>query len=577
MLPTSLLAVFTRVVLLPLLLALAVVWGLGSYFETNDDGTLAWLFSGVLALKPVPSVPLYLHGYGHLLAAAYTAAPAGPWLGLLLAALLAAASALWFAVLERLLRPWLRPNVLLLALALFFGLAWLEHWLWFSHVRVAVLLAAGGVLFAAQRAGRRGPYVVGLLAVLAAWLVRPGGASLGVLAVVSAALLLAGSWRRAAPLLLSAVLLLGMAFAINEFSQTSAEARAQSRDARQARILDFEQLHPSPATAVDSLGTATLSNWFLGDSAILDPLLRGPVYRFDAAGFAGRVVPLKLTLRAGQLLRDYFPVLLALLATGGGVVRPGRAAPRGFWLVQVAFVAVLAALAGFLKLPPRLALPLLDCWLLTNLVFWLQPLRVGTTDIAAATAGMGRQPIPLPRGKGKRHSGLLRLGAAAVLLAVVSLYGVKTWHRHRVLQQERQRHERALAALRGLAGRVRVLAGTNDFLKSLSPFRSYSLGPGPVLLLTGWSAQDASQIALRRDISGSPDQTECLRRLAARPAAGAPAPVLWVLTPETAAWLSRRTAFDGPRVLLLPLKPLLPPSAGSAVWLYQAALQAKKM
>ena len=62
--------IFARVVLLPLLLILLTVAGLGSYYEASDDTTLAWLFSGVLALKPVSSVPLYFHGYGHLLAAA---------------------------------------------------------------------------------------------------------------------------------------------------------------------------------------------------------------------------------------------------------------------------------------------------------------------------------------------------------------------------------------------------------------------------------------------------------------------------------------------------------------------------
>ncbi|MEL5996831.1 hypothetical protein, partial [Hymenobacter segetis] len=95
-----LLAPRVRTVLLPLALSVATVLGLGSYYETNDDATLAWLFSGVLALKPVPSVPLYLHGYGHLLAAAYTAAPGVPWLGLLLGTLLVAATVLTFAVLD---------------------------------------------------------------------------------------------------------------------------------------------------------------------------------------------------------------------------------------------------------------------------------------------------------------------------------------------------------------------------------------------------------------------------------------------------------------------------------------------
>ena len=244
------------------------------------DGSLAWLFSGVLAGRPVASVPLFLHGYGHLLALAYGVAPAVPWLGLGLATLLGAATALWFAVLERLLRPWLRPGWLMLALGLFFGLLWLEHWLWFSHARVALLLAAGGLLFAAQRPGWRG-LLLGLGALLAAGLVRPGLAGMGAAAITPAVVWLAGGGRRAAPLLLGAGLLLALAFGLNALVQSPAEARVQARDARLSLVLDYELLLPTPRTPADSLGTAAVSLWLLGDSAAVDPVLRGAAYHFD--------------------------------------------------------------------------------------------------------------------------------------------------------------------------------------------------------------------------------------------------------------------------------------------------------
>ena len=48
--------------LLPLALALGTVAGLGSYYETSDDATLAWLFSGVLARQPVSSRPIPVRG-----------------------------------------------------------------------------------------------------------------------------------------------------------------------------------------------------------------------------------------------------------------------------------------------------------------------------------------------------------------------------------------------------------------------------------------------------------------------------------------------------------------------------------
>lgn len=569
-LPTFLPVVFARAVLLPLLLALAVVLGLGSYFETSDDGTLAWLFSGVLALKPLTSVPLYLHGYGHLLAAAYTAWPAGPWLGLLLAGLLAAATALWFAVLERLLRPHLRPDWLTLVLALFFGLAWLEHWLWFSHGRVALLLAGAGVLFAAQRSGRRGALLLGLVALGAAWLVRPGLAVLGAGAVAPAALLLAGGWRRAAPVLASVGLGLLLAMGLLHWRQTPAEARTQRRDAFFARVLDFNQLRPRPRTAADSLGTAAIGLWLLGDSTVVNENLAHRAYHFDAAGFLGREVPAKLRRRAGQLGRDYFPLLLALAATAV-VAGRHRGRPGWFWLVQLGYGGGLLLLAGLFKLPPRLALPLLDFWLLTNLVIWLRALQPSGSleasaevDVPFKSPGYHSARLSAGEGPGGQSSRpnlppLARNCGAAAILLIAGLYAAKTGHRYRVLHQERRQHESALAAISREAGRVRVLAGTNDLLKSLSPFRTYYPGPGPVLLLTGWSAHDASQARLRQALTGTPDQTECLRRLARR--VGPDSVVLWFLTPETARWLNRRSRFNG---LGSPLVPeTLAPLAGS--------------
>jgi hypothetical protein len=569
-----------RTVLLPLALSAATVLGLGSYYETNDDTTLAWLFSGVLALKPVASVPLFLHGYGHLLATAYTAAPGVPWLGLLLGVLLAAATVLTFAVLDRLLRPYLRPGPLALALTLFFGLAWLEHWLWFSHGRVALLLAGAGVLFAAQRAGRRGAQLLGLVALGAAWLIRPNLAVVGVSAVVPAAVWLAGSWRRAAPMLLSAALGLLLATGLLHWQQTPAEARAQRRDAAFSRMLDFDQLRPQPHTPADSLGTAAISLWLLGDSTVVNEVLTRRAYRFDAADFLAHEVPAKLRQRLPLLARDYFPLLLALAATAVAVARRrGRAG--WFWLVQLGFAGGLILLAGLFKLPPRLALPLLDFWLLSNLVFWLKTAELvhkseisdgakatQETEVAAASHNRSAS-LTFGEGPGASEVRLSCLGATAICLIITTLYAAKTWHRHQVLSQEQRQHESALKVIsRQKAGRVRILAGTNDFLKSLSPFRTYHLGHQPVLLLTGWSSHDASQAQLRRALTGTTDQTACLRRLARLKSCGSEAEALWALTPETAHWLNSRFRPGGPRLLRYPKNDLIPFGIESPVFKY---------
>lgn len=542
----SRLAIFARVLLLPVALALGTVAGLGSYYETSDDTALAWLFSGVLALNPAPSVPLYFHGYGHVLAAAYTAAPGVPWFGGLLGGLLVVATVLLFAVLDRLLRPHLRPGYVVLALVVFFGVAWSEHWVWFSHVRVALVLAGASVLFAAQRPGRWGPLAIGLAGLGAAWLIRPSLAVLGFGAALPAALLLAGGVRRAVPVVVSATLGLGLATGAAALLQTPTEAQTQVRDALFARVLDFEQLHPQPRTPADSLGTAALGLWLMGDSTVVNEALCRRAYRFDAADFLGREVPAKLGMRAGLLVRDYFPLLLALVATAIGMGRR-RDRQMRFCLVQLGFFGTLVVFAGLLKLPPRLELPLLDFWLLTNLAFLLKTAEYSSVvqdrhgEIAAAPALLVRPPFSVP---------LRRLSAALGLLALLA-YGAKTLHRRQVLGQEQNRHERAWAEIsRRPAGGPLVLAGANDLHKSLSPFRVYTAGPGRTLLLTGWPSHDPSQRRLRQFLAGTDDQNGCLRRLA-----GPPGRAQWLLTAETARWLNRRFRYQagaGPVVVLWP-------------------------
>ncbi|MBF9140136.1 hypothetical protein [Hymenobacter properus] len=557
-----------RVVLLPLLLIAATVRCLGSYTETSDDQTLAWLFSGVLAVKPITSVPLYMHGYGHLLAAFYADGAAVCWLGVLLGVLLAMATGLVFAVLDRLLRPHLRPALLVLVLTLFFGLAWLEHWLWFSHARVALLLAGAGVLFAAQRPGRGGALALGLLVLGAAWLVRPGLAVLGAVAVVPAALLLAGGWRQAAPVLGSAALGLLLATGLLHWQQTPAEAAARRRDAALTRILDYGQLQPRPRTPADSLGTAAVDLWLLGDSTVVNEGLLQRAYQFDAGHFFGREMPAKLALRAGQMLRDYFPLWLALAASVVAVQRRSR--NRWFWLVQGGFVGGLLLLAGLFKLPPRVALPLLDFWLLTNAVFWLKPLQTATPNDPPTQTSRHLKPLMQPWARG--------LGVAALLL-VVFLYAAKTGHRQKVLQGEKARNSMTISLFqhRSRLGRpVRVLAGTNDWLKSLSPFRTYSLGPGPVLQLTGWPASDASQTQLRQALTGAADQTECLRRLAQRPCKGPQPQVQWLLTPEAAQWLNRRFRLANAGVQLAQDAAMLPYTPRGMVRYYCIVPQPKQ-
>ncbi|WP_035560399.1 hypothetical protein [Hymenobacter sp. IS2118] len=553
-------------VLLPVALVLATVVGLGSYYETSDDGILAWLFSGVLALEPVAAVPLYFHGYGHVLAAAYAAVPGVAWLGWLTAALLLLATVLTFAVLDAVFRARFRlgGRALVLALVVFFGVAWLEHWLWFSHVRVGVLLAGAGVLFAAQRPKNGGALLVGLTSLLAAWSIRPSLAVLGFGVALPAAFWLAGSWRRAGPVVAGGGLTLALAFGVAAAVATPAESRAQRQYQSLARILDFNQLAPRPRTPADSLGTAAVNLWLLGDTTVVNEGLIDRAYVFNARIFVGSVVLAKLVLRAGLLGRDYFPLLLALAVTALMVARC-RAKQRAFWLVQIGFFGVVTLFAGLLKLPPRIALPILDFWVLANLIF-----LAGTARPAVSRSSHPGQenevPITVFRPLWPPHWRRLAWGLSVLIL---TLYAIKTTHRRYVLSAERHRHETALRQLRQQAqGAVLVLGGTTDFLKSLSPFHTWYPGATATLLLTGWQSQDPSQVRLRQRLLGPADPTNALRRLA-----GAAPPAQWLLTAETAQWLNRRFRYEAESDSIVELRPLATLPADTSFRFYQPVLR----
>ncbi|MDO7873518.1 hypothetical protein Q5H93_02155 [Hymenobacter sp. ASUV-10] len=514
-----------------LLLVAAVVLGLGSYFETSDDEHFALLFSGATAAAPQAVLAQYFHGLGHGLAAAYTLAPLVPWYGLLTGLLLLGATLLYFRVLHQLLRPHLRPGWLLGALGVFFLLGWLEHWQWFSHVRVAALLSLSGLLVLAAPGGR-GRWLPGLAAVLLGCLIRPSAAGLGLLATLPAAAWLAAragaGWRAAQPLGAALGVWLVVQAALS-LTATPEAAEFRALDSRLALALDYQLTRPQPRTAADSLTVAAVDHWLFGADTLVNPAALDRLYRFDARHFLTHTLPAKLQLRLTLLARDYFPLLLALAVAAGFSLRLPPKQGRWYWLTQLYFGAALLLLAGVLKLPPRLALPLLDGWLLASLAALLEG-RVFTT---------------WPRG--------WRIGLSGGGVLVVGLYLAKIGHRTQVLRAEQEHHASRLEAARyhrwydasftanyfdhPLPLPPLVLGGADDLFKSLSPFRRYSLGPRPVLLLTGWPAHEAGPRRLLRQLSELPAQLPGLRRLAQGPFGATPR---WLLSAEVAPVLARQ-------------------------------------
>jgi hypothetical protein len=512
--------------LLPLLLLLASGLGLGCFSETNDDLTIVALLRGISAAAPVTDLHLYFHGYAALWSRLYAVYPLVPWYALTLYALLYGATVLTFAVLERVLRPRVSLGQVLVFLGLFFAVAWLEHGFWFNYVRVPILLAGAGVLFAAQRAPARWALVAGLLAFGLAWLIRPSAAVLGLVAALPGAWWLA-RWR-ALPMVAAAVAWAAVGALWLNLTWDSDEVAFRRLDVLKSNINDYQLYHPQPRTAPDSLAMAEVQHWMLNDSTLINESLFSRAAPFDVAYFLQHTAPGKLAVLLKQLGRDYFPLLLALAVVAYQVsYSPQRQPRREFWLVQLGFAGLLLLLGVGLKMPPRLALPLLDFWLLANLIYLWQHTR----------GALG-------------HS-LFKVGAVLLLMAVP--YGYKTWHRHTLLMQEQHANTAQRRLLLGPAGAAQLIVSdaVEVTYKSASPFADPVFGSSvQVVSLMGWQTLDPSQSAFRQHLTGVREFSPAIRQLATR------GNVRWMLTPAGAALLNQhlqlKRSTGSPLVRFLP-------------------------
>lgn len=507
-----------QVVVLPALLLLLTGAGLGFYYETNDDLTITQLLRGITAPAPVTDLHLYFHGLAGLLAGLYQQWPAVPWYGILLYGLLYWATALAFAVLAALLRGRLKAVYVTLALVLFYWLGWLEHAMWFNYGRVPLLLAATGLLYVAQRPTQRSALLLGVLAGSVAWLIRPSAAVLGAAAVGPAVVWLGGG--RGVRLLTGAAVLAGVASLALLLTQREAAATYRRLDVLKSGLNDYQLYRPVPRTAHDRLGVRAVQAWQLGDSTLVNEALFRRSLVFEPAYFLTQVAPGKLVRTAAMLGRDYFPLLFLLLLSGwyGRWLRGRHGA---FWGVQGAFVLLLFGLGTLLKLPPRLALPVLDCWLLTNLIY------------------LGRQ-----RGATRIPAGLL-----ALLGVVGVLYGYKTLHRQTMLAAEARRGANAQVVWQAARHTLVITDALELNYKAQSPFHNQGDASARIMSVRGWQTLDPSQAALRQHLTGTRAYVTALQRLARRP------PVRWYLTPDGAGLLNQQLAAAGARERLIPVAP----------------------
>ncbi|GGF10228.1 hypothetical protein GCM10011383_21760 [Hymenobacter cavernae] len=493
-----------RVLVLPGLLLLATGLGLGCYYETNDDLAITQLLCGASAAAPVTDLHLYFHGLARVLATLYQVAPMWPWYGLLLYGLLYVATVSAFTILDKLLHERVPAAGLNLGLVVFFTLTWLEHSLWFNYVRVPILLSGMGLLLAAQHARRKQVVGLGLLMAALAWAVRPSAAALGLLAAAPGAWWLGGKPALRVLAAASATIVLA---SLGLLLTSSPEAAAyRTLDVLKSNRNDYQLYRTAPHTAVDSLGLQAVDHWLLGDSVLVNDALFQRAAQFDVGYFLQREAFGKLCTTLSLLTRDYFPLLLGQLALFWLVRRrPGQ---RLFWLVQLAYGLLVLGLGVWLKLPPRLGLPLMNLWLLSNLAYVL------TTPF-----------LKVP------PYGWRMLGLGVVLL--LALYSYKTLHRVQILRREQAAHEAYLGEVqRFAAGRLIVTANLEVAYKSLSPFKVYNVSRRPTLSLTGWPTLDPSNAVLRQQLTGTRDLPLALQCLASQP------DVVWLLTPPMARFLT---------------------------------------
>ncbi len=454
---------------LPALLILLTIAATGAFYETNDDLVISFLLRGQTTGAPVTDLLYFFYGIGPVIAWLYKLAPALPWYGLLLYSLLflATVQAAFFLFKVDDEKQNSLPRILI-PLAVLFISAWLEHIMWFSFVRVSVLLAGVSVLLFAVEFGRqhrkKWPLLLCILAFLVALCLRPKGAFLG------AGLALPALWwlvpnqsvkkmlTIAAPFAVMAVIFQG----VLTFSVDSDEKELRYLNRQKSNINDYQLLAGGTKNDADSLALVAVQNWLLADTDVLNREFYNRVSGKNSSFF-----PANATQKARQILetfaRDYFlAILLQMLLVMGLFSKKSSLSSRTvFVLWQTGFWLLLLCIGIWLKLPARIATSAISIHLLALTGIWLLYYR------------------------GRLLSNKLP-GLALAIFCLLQVY--KHGHRSFLQRDAQQRNEQFLIAFASALPQYNTVLTANmgEMLSSLSPFRNYNLGARHVVSITGW-------------------------------------------------------------------------------------------
>ena len=141
----------------------------------------------------------------------------------------------------------------------------------------------------------------------------------------------------------------------------------------------------------------------------------------------------------------------------------------------------------------------------------------------------------------------------------------KIGHRAAWQQQRQQQSEQVLNQLQArYPGQLLITAGLPDELRALAPFKNYTLGPRPVLLVTGWQTLDPHYPAYWWQLAGSAGLGETIARLSQS------TNVIWVASPAFVAFLQNYLAeFYGISLRFRRLEALTPAPAPEKLYFYR--------
>ncbi len=509
--------------LLPLALIVVSVLLVGSHYEAPDDTMLTYVLSDRPIIGQIAfwrQTYVYLVGTSGLLAALYQRTPDVPWYGLFLYAGLYLAVGLVFSLLLRTVLRATSRGLSALLLTLFFALFFLEHILFFTFTRIALLTAGAALAWLfydrAYFRGRPGRWLLPGVALLLSASIRTHSTAMAVL-LLGPPLLLLTYWldhsrrrliKRAGALAGLTVVLVGVNYVFSN-RVNNLLLKPASLFGAYAGVVDYHHhFFASNLSPSDQTRAAAVERMIFADSGSgLDPAFFKRSGGFQLKRYA-REVLVKRVVELAQINANFVGQWLLLALLGGVLWRASarRSDRYGLLLAGAYFLAFLAGLM-FLKLPHRV--------------------------VASAVSLAGFALVPAAQIAGLWQPAFLRRRAVLAALTLATLFHLGyTALRSRKYHAQQVTNEAVLAAINSrYAGHLLLEGVFGTYYSCLHPLKVYPLHAVPSIPLDRWPTALVWFPAHCRALVGTDTWAQTLEAAARRPDAR------WLLTPAYAALL----------------------------------------